>query len=125
MIEGQIQHIYGEFKDRVARGRAIDAVDLEGIAGGRVWTGTEALELGLVDQIGGFREALRKARELGGVERDVPEALVRVTPPRGGRPAPGEPAQAFMEAAGETWKALFEFGAGGVWAHAPYEIRED
>ena len=125
VIEGQIQRIYGEFKERVARGRAIDAVDLEDIAGGRVWTGTEALELGLVDQVGGFREALRKARELGGVERDVPEVLVRVTPPRGGRPAPGEPAQAFMEAAGETWKALSELGAGGVRAHAPYEIRED
>ncbi len=125
VIEGQIQRIYGEFKDRVARGRDIDAVDLEGIAGGRVWTGTEALELGLVDQIGGFREALRKARELGGVERDVPEALVRVTPPRGGRPTPGEPAQTFMEAIGETWDALSELGAGGVRTLAPYEIRED
>ena len=39
--------------------------DLEGIAGGRVWTGAEALDLGLVDETGGFREALRKARELG------------------------------------------------------------
>jgi hypothetical protein len=79
----------------------------------------------LVDQVGGFREALGRARELGGVERDVPEVLVRVTPPRGGRPAPGEPAQAFMEAIGETWKVLSELGAGGVRAHPPYEIRED
>ena len=125
VIEGQIQRIYGEFKERVALGRDIDAVDLEGIAGGRVWTGTEALELGLVDQIGGFREALRKARELGGVEREVPEVLVRVNPPRRGRPTPGEPAQAFVEAIGETWEALSELGAGGVRTHAPYEIRED
>jgi len=125
VVEGQIQRVYGEFKDRVARGREIDAVDLERIAGGRVWTGAEALDLGLVDQIGGFREALRKARELGGVERDVPEVLVRVNPPRGGRPSPGEPARTFVEAMGDTWEALSELGAGGVRTLAPYEIRED
>jgi protease IV len=125
VIEGQIQRVYSEFKDRVSRGRDIDAVDLEGIAGGRVWTGTEAHELGLVDQIGGFREALRKARELGGVEREVPEVLVRINPPRGGRPSPGEPAPALVRAIGETWEALSELGAGGVRMLAPYEIRED
>jgi protease-4 len=125
VVDGQIQRVYGEFKDRVVRGRGIDAVDLERIAGGRVWTGTEALELGLVDQIGGFREALGKARELGGVERNVPETLVRINPPRGGRPTPGEPVQAILGAIGETWEALSELGAGGVRTHAPYEIRED
>jgi protease-4 len=124
VIEGQIGRIYAEFKDRVASGRGIDAVALEGIAGGRVWTGTEALELGLVDEVGGFREALRRARELGGIERDVPGVLVKVNPPRGGRPAPGEPAQAVVEAIGETWVALTEFRTGGVKAIAPYEISE-
>src|SRR5215210_3712149 len=116
MIEHQIQHAYAEFKDRVARGRKIDFLDLESIAGGRVWTGAEALELGLVDETGGFREALLKARELGGIERDVPEALVRVNPPRGGRPSPGEPTQAVLDAIGETWGALSELRAGGFLA---------
>jgi len=124
VIEGQIQHIYAEFKDRVARGREIEAVDLEGIAGGRVWTGSEALERCLVDETGGFREALRKARELGGIDRDVPGVLVRINPPRGGRPSP-EPAQAAVEAVGETWKALSALRAGGFLALAPYEISED
>jgi protease-4 len=124
VIEGQIQRVYAEFKDRVASGRGIDAVALEGIAGGRVWTGAEALELGLVDEVGGFREALRKARELGGIERDVPEVLVKVNQPRGGRPAPGEPARTVVEAIGETWLALSEFGSGGAKALAPYEISE-
>ena len=124
VIEGQIQHVYTEFKDRVSLGRGIDAGDLEGIAGGRVWTGTEALELGLVDEVAGFREALRKARELGGIVRDVPEVLVKVNPPRGMRPTPGEPAQAVIEAVGETWLALSELRAGGVKALAPYEISE-
>jgi protease IV len=124
VIEGQIRRIYDEFKDRVARGRGTEVGELEGIAGGRVWTGTEARELGLVDEIGGFREALRKARELGGIERDVPEVLTKINPPRGGRPSPGEPAEVAWEAIGETLRALSELRAGGVWALAPYEISE-
>jgi protease-4 len=124
VVEGQIQRVYGEFKDRVARGRGIDAEDLERIAGGRVWTGEEAIELGLVDELGGFREALRKARELGGVHRDVPEVLLKITPPRGGRPTPGEPGQALMEMVGAAWGAVSELGAGGTRLLSPYEIRE-
>jgi protease-4 len=124
VIEGQIRHIYAEFKDRVAHGRGIDVLELEGIAGGRVWTGSEALELGLVDEVGGFREALRKARELGGIERDVPEVLVRVNPPRGGRPSPAEPTQAVLETIGGTWLALSGLRSGGVKALGPYEISE-
>jgi protease-4 len=125
VIERQIQHTYTEFKDRVARGREIDLPDVERIAGGRVWTGAEALQLGLIDEIGGFREALRKAREIGGIGLDVPGALVKVNPPRGGRPSPGQPAQSAIEAIGETWAALSELRAGGYMALAPYEISED
>ncbi len=61
VLERQIRIVYDEFKDRVARGREIELRDLEDLAGGRVWTGAEALEIGLVDEVGGFREALRKA----------------------------------------------------------------
>ena len=124
VIEGQIGRIYTEFKDRVARGRKMELSELEGIAGGRVWTGTEALDLGLVDETGGFREALSKARELGGIERDVPRVLTKVNPPRGGRPLPGEPAQSALDAMGETWLALSELRAGGFLAVAPYEISD-
>ena len=68
---------------------------------------------------------MRKARELGGVERDVPEALVKVNPPRGGRLSPGDPARAAFDAIGESWRALSELSAGGALALAPYEISED
>jgi len=125
VIEGQIARIYAEFKDRVTRGRGMDLLGLEGIAGGRVWTGAEALDLGLVDETGGFREALGKARELGGIERDVPGVLTKVTPPKSGRPSPGEPAQSAVDAIGQTWAALQELRAGGFLALAPYEISED
>jgi protease IV len=124
VIEDQIGRIYIEFKGRVARGRKMELSDLEGIAGGRVWTGAEALDLGLVDETGGFREALLKARELGGIERDAPGVLAKVNPPRGGRPFPGEPAQAALDAIGETWMALAELRAGGFLALAPYDISD-
>jgi protease IV len=124
VIEGQIGRVYTEFKDRVARGRKMVLSDLEGIAGGRVWTGSEALDLGLIDETGGFREALSKARELGGIERDVPGVLTKVNPPRGGRPLPGEPAQTAFDAIGETWLALSELRDGALLALTPYEISE-
>jgi protease IV len=70
---------YAEFQQRVCEGRAISAERLEPIAGGRVWLGQEALELGLVDQLGGMPEALLKAQELAGLpsDRDAPILLVR------------------------------------------------
>jgi ClpP class serine protease len=82
------------------------------------------LDLGLVDETGGFREALSKARELGGIERAVPGVLTKVNPPRGGRPLPGEPPQAALDAIRETWLALSELRAGGLLALAPYEISD-
>ena len=125
VLREQVGFIYDEFKDRVKRGRDLAEPDLEGIAAGRVWTGTEALDLGLADEVGGFGEALRKARELGRVDRDAPEALLKVSAPRGGRPAPGEPAEAVREMVGDLVQALLEIRAPRIWAVAPYDIRED
>src|SRR5215218_2671127 len=124
VLQEQIGFVYDQFKDRVARGRALEPTDLEGRAGGRVWTGAEALDLGLADEIGGFGEALRKARELGKIERDGPEVLLKVSAPRSGRPAPGDPAEAAREMVDEVKQALSELGASRVWAVAPYEISE-
>jgi protease IV len=125
VLEGQIRFVYDEFKDRVSRGRSMQASDLEGIAGGRVWTGPEARELGLVDEIGGYTEALRKARQLGKIERDTPGTLLKIFPPRSGRPAPGDPAGAAREMVDGMKQAISELLAARVWAVAPYEISED
>jgi protease-4 len=125
VLEGQIGFVYDEFKDRVARGRSMEVGDLEGIAGGRVWTGAEARELGLADEVGGFREALHKARELGKIERDAPGVLFKIFPPRSGRPTPGDPAEAAREMVGDVKRALSELLVHRIWAAAPYEISED
>jgi protease IV len=70
---------YAEFKQRVRDGRGLSEERLEPIAGGRVWLGQEALELGLVDQLGGLPEALLKAQELADLprDRDAPILLAR------------------------------------------------
>jgi hypothetical protein len=75
--------------------------------------------------VGGFDEALRKARELGKVERDVPEALIKISPPRSGRPAPGKPAEAAREMVDEIRDAVLDLRAARVWAFSPYDIHED
>jgi protease IV len=125
VLREQLSFMYDEFKDRVTRGRGVIATELEGVAGGRVWTGAEALELGLADEVGGFDEALRKARELGKVERDTPEALIKISPPRSGRPAPGKPAEAAREMVDEIRDAVLDLRAARVWAFSPYDIHED
>jgi len=62
---------YDEFTGRVAEGRSLSAAEVETIARGRVWTGEQALERGLVDQLGGLRAALDEARELAGLDADA------------------------------------------------------
>ncbi len=122
VLEGQISGVYDEFKSRVAAGRNL--TDLEGLAGGRVWSGAEALERGLVDGLGGFREALAKACELGGIEDGKTDVLVRVPAPRAGRPAPGTPAEAVGEVV-ETMRREISTLSGGVWAMGPYKTTDD
>jgi protease-4 len=122
VLNEQLQNFYREFKDRVEKGRNLSSQSLEEIAGGRVWTGEEALELGLVDEVGGFRDALAEARRLAGIPEGAPDALVKVTPPRGARPTPGEPVREAVEAMSG---ALSELVAARVWALAPYEISDD
>jgi protease-4 len=70
IIRDYMNQVYKAFKDRVSdgRGRRIQG-DLEQLAGGRVYTGRQALKIGLVDEIGGLQDALRYAAEAAGLEQ--------------------------------------------------------
>ena len=70
IITKAIQDLYKHFKQRVADGRNMNVDDVEQLARGRVWTGIDAKELGLVDEIGGLDEAIEIAAELAGLEED-------------------------------------------------------
>lgn len=61
---GQMDRIYDDFVTRVSIGRKLPVERVREIARGRVWTGSQALPLGLVDQLGGLTEAVAKAKEL-------------------------------------------------------------
>lgn len=60
IIKGMMDRVYDEFKDRVVEGRGKKIKgELEPLAGGRVYTGKQALDIGLIDQLGGFSDAIK------------------------------------------------------------------
>jgi protease-4 len=70
--------VYKQFVARVAAGRHKTPADIQPLAQGRVWTGSKAKELGLVDDIGGLDAAIADAGKLGKV---APDAELEVYPP--------------------------------------------
>ncbi len=62
-----IDKVYDGFIDRVSSGRRLSPERVRQIAKGRVWTGVQAKSLGLVDQIGGFYDAVDKAKAMAGL----------------------------------------------------------
>ena len=71
---------YRQFKDRVQAGRHLSADQVETVARGRVWSGTDAAERGLVDAFGGFFDAVDRARSEAGMRDGAPFALVAYDP---------------------------------------------
>jgi len=67
--------IYDEFTSKVARGRNLDKEKVLEIAKGRIWSGEDAKELGLVDELGGFPTAMRLVREELDLVEDAPIKL--------------------------------------------------
>jgi len=66
-----MDNIYNGFVGRVAEGRKLPVDRVKEIAKGRVWTGVQAKQLGLVDQIGGFPLAVERAKALASIQGDV------------------------------------------------------
>ena len=67
-IQASIENTYEKFVSKVAENRNMDYNEVLPIAGGRIWAGYKALELGLVDKIGGLDEAVKSAAERAEVE---------------------------------------------------------
>jgi protease-4 len=72
IVKGEIERIYELFLEVVGRARGMARADLHPIAAGRVWTGRQAHERKLVDELGGLDAAVRKARSLAGLKASVP-----------------------------------------------------
>ena len=68
-VKTNIEKIYHTFKSRVAEGRSLNMETVEEIAQGRVWSGKDAVEIGLVDSLGGLNEAIASAAELANLKK--------------------------------------------------------
>lgn len=71
-LDAELDAIYTAFVAKVAAGRGRAVAEIEPLARGRVWTGRDAYDRGLVDELGGLRDAARTARRLAGLPVDAP-----------------------------------------------------
>jgi len=80
-LAATIDAIYDDFVAKVAAGRGRPVEEIEAVARGRVWTGRDALANGLVDELGDLRDAVRIARDRGGLPTDAPVVPARHVSP--------------------------------------------
>jgi len=76
LLKKEILWIYDQFLTKVAEGRKIPKEDVDKIGKGRVWTGSQAKEINLVDEIGGLSTAIKAAKRLAGIAEDEDVRLV-------------------------------------------------
>lgn len=68
LIQRNVDGIYDQFKSRVAEGRNMTKKDVNVIGRGRVWTGSDAQKIGLVDELGGMKDAIDYAAKKAGIK---------------------------------------------------------
>jgi protease-4 len=101
---GWMDQIYEGFVKRVSEGRKIPAAQVRELAKGRVWTGVQARQLKLVDQIGGYYDAIEKAKALANLKGEVRIKHI------GGA---GSPFEAFEQMFGVSSTSLRTLAAAG------------
>ncbi len=70
-VQDFLDRVYDDFTTKVAEGRNMKKEEVLSVAKGRIWTGEDAKEHGLVDELGGFDVALQLARKEAGIEPDA------------------------------------------------------
>ena len=77
IVRGEIDRTYELFLEAVASSRKMTRDEVHPIAAGRVWTGSQAMERRLLDEMGGLETAVSKARRLAGLAESTPAREVR------------------------------------------------
>jgi len=109
-LQAIVDEVYEKFLLKVSEGRKLKKEDVHEIAQGRVWSGSEALKLGLVDEMGGLDAAIRHAARMAKIETDF-----RVDP----QGTPKKPMEKFLESlGGEKHHPM----ARGPWAEVKGEL---
>jgi protease-4 len=80
-LQRWLDHVYEDFTAKVSQGRRLSPERVHEIARGRVWTGADAFDLGLVDELGGYPAALRAIRGAVGLAADA-RVVLRAFPRR-------------------------------------------
>lgn len=82
LIQSVISHYYGQFTTLVANARKSTPEKIDAIAQGRVWSGQQALERGLVDRLGGLSDAVAEAARLGKLPAETRLHYIEAEPGR-------------------------------------------
>lgn len=96
-MQGSVEDIYDRFVNLVAEGRSMETDAVDAIAQGRVWTGSDALGIGLVDELGTLSDAVAYAASLAGLENESDYSTLAV-------PKPLTPFETLLETMGQTNK---------------------
>lgn len=130
-IQESVENIYNVFVTRVATGRKMKFEDVDAIAQGRVWTGADALKIGLVDKIGGMNDAIKTAAEMVKLKKyktkNYPEYEKDLASLFGGMPFMQSKESFIKEEVGEENYQMIEqirrmSAQKGMQALMPYEI---
>ncbi|MBQ0080354.1 MAG: signal peptide peptidase SppA [Alistipes sp.] len=126
-----VDKVYATFTGKVAKGRNLDINKVLDIAGGRVWSGTDALEIGLVDGIGGLKQAIAIAADKANLkdfstvtvegEQSPMKMLMKMLNAKISAVLPRNN-DAISTAAREYDAALKQMTRTGIQAYCPYRI---
>lgn len=128
ILREEIGYIYEQFLERVATARNLPLEEVERLGRGRVWTGRQARDLKLVDDLGGLFQAMEAARELAGIPAETELRLV-VWPARRslwdlilGRKAELIQARSSIELLSRARKTMEIFSRARVWTLMPFWV---
>jgi protease-4 len=79
VLVNMMEDIYQQFTEKAAKGRNMPLDKLKSLAGGRIYSGRQAKELGLIDELGTLDDAIGEAKKLAGLEKDA-EVKIEVLP---------------------------------------------
>lgn len=82
LVQSRINRIYDDFITLSAKARGLEASAVKRVAGGRIWSGDQALERGLVDELGGLDQAIQAAKQLVAKDKGGASLGVRYLKPR-------------------------------------------
>ncbi|MEN8140350.1 MAG: signal peptide peptidase SppA [Thermodesulfobacteriota bacterium] len=80
LLQGLIDTVHSQFVDDIAETRGLPVAEVKKVADGRIFSGSQAKELGLIDELGNFNDAVQLAAEMGGLDPDTMPRLIY--PPR-------------------------------------------